>query len=69
MLVFEGVWVIIAKSSFLHSLDVPIKMFANSIAVSNQQILEKTNHVHCFQTQSTKSCLAVWFWVGKRLSL
>ena len=33
MWVFEGVCVICAKSPFLHSLDVPIKMFANSPAV------------------------------------
>ena len=50
MWVFEGVYVICAKSLFLHSLDVPIKMFANSLAVINQKTLGTTDHVHCFQT-------------------
>ena len=50
MWVFEGAYVICAKSPFLHSLDVPIKMFANSLAVLNQQTLEMTDRVHCFQT-------------------
>ena len=66
MWVFEGAWVICAKPPFLHSLDVPIKMFANNLAVLNQQTLRRINHVHCFQTQFMESCLAVWFWVDKR---
>ena len=35
MRVSEGVWVICAKPPFIHSLDVPIKMFANSLAGLN----------------------------------
>ena len=46
--VFEGVWVICAKATFLHSLDVQIKMFTNSLTVLNQQTLGRTDHVHCF---------------------
>ena len=46
MWVFEGVWLICAKFSFLHSLDVPIEMFANNLVALDQQ-----THVHCFQTQ------------------
>ena len=61
MWIFEGVWVICAKSPFQHSLDVPIKMFANSLAVLNQQI-----HVHCFQTQLTESFYISIFLVGAR---
>ena len=75
--VFEVVWVIIAKCHSyivsmsrlrcsLHSLDVPIKMFANSIAVLNQQIPGNTDHTHSFQTQLMKGCLVVWLWVDKR---
>ena len=61
MSVFQGVWVICAKSPFVLSLDVPIKMFANSLAILNQQ-----TRVHCFQTQltekrSTHLCLFVYF--------
>ena len=59
MWVFEGVWVICAKSTFLHRLDVPIKMFDNSLAALNQQTLGRTDHVHCFQTQLTESFLVV----------
>ena len=66
MWVFEGVWIICAKPSFLHSLDVPIKIFANSLAVLNQQTPRRIDHVHCFQTQLMESCLVVWFWVDKR---
>ena len=66
MSVFEGIWVICAKHTFLHSLGVPIKMFPNSLATLNQQTLGRTFHVHCFQTQLTESCLVVWFWVDKR---
>ena len=66
MWVFKYVSVIIAKSSLLHSLDVLIKMFANRIAVLNQQIPGKTDPVHCFQIQLMKNCLVVWFWVDKR---
>ena len=66
MWVFEGVMVICAKPPSLHSPDVPIKMFANSLAVLNQQTLGRTDHVHCYQTQLTESCLVVWFWVDKR---
>ena len=66
MWVFEGIWVICAKLPFLPSLDVPIKMFANSLAILNQQTLRRINHVHCFQTQLTESCLVVCFWVDKR---
>ena len=66
MWVFEGVWVIRAKPTFLHSLDVPMKLFANSLAVLNQQTLGWTDHVHCFQTQLTESCLVlVWFNFGQ----
>ena len=65
MLVFESVWVICENPSFLYSLNVPIKMFVNSVAVLTQKTLGSIDHVHCFQTQSTESCL-VWFWVGKR---
>ena len=37
MWVFEGAWVICAKPSFLHSLDVPLKMFQiNTFAVLKQ---------------------------------
>ena len=64
--VFEGVWVICAKPPFLHSLDVQIKMLANSLAVLNQQTLGKTDHVHCSQTLLMESCVVVWFWVDKR---
>ena len=46
---FQGVWVIWAKSPFLHSLDVPMKMFAYSLAVLKQQTLGRTDHVHCLQ--------------------
>ena len=49
--------VICEKLPFLHSLDALIKMFANSLTVLKQQTLGKTDHVHCFQTQLTKSCL------------
>ena len=49
--------VICEKLLFLHSLDVLIKMFANSLAVLNQQTLGRADHVHCFQTQLTESCL------------
>ena len=66
MWVFEGVWVICAEPTFLHSLDVPIKMFPNSLAVLNQQTLGRTNQARCFQTQLTERFLAVWFWVDKR---
>ena len=65
MRVFEGVYVNIAKSSFLHSLDVPIKMFANRIAVLNHRIPGKTDHVHHFQTVEIRY-LVVSFWVAKR---
>ena len=50
MWVFEGVWVICAKFPFPHSLDVPIKTFANSLDVLNER-----THIHCFQTQLTES--------------
>ena len=50
MWVFEGVCVICAKYPFLHSLDVPIRIFANSLAVLDQQTLGMIDHVHCFQT-------------------
>ena len=66
MWVFEGVWVIRAKPPSLHSLDVPIKMFANSLVVLKKQTLGRADHVHCFQTQLTEICLVVWFWVDKR---
>ena len=48
--VIEGAWVTCAKPPFLYSLEVPIKMFANSLAVLNQRTLRRTDHVHCFQT-------------------
>ena len=63
---FEGLLVICAKTPFLHSVDVLIKMFANSLTVLNQQTLGRTDHVHCFQMQLMESCLVVWFWVDKR---
>ena len=53
--------VICEKLSFLHSLDVLIKMFTNSLAVLNQQKLGRTDHVHCFQAQLTESCLDFGF--------
>ena len=51
----------IAKIWFLYSLDVLIKMFANNVAVLNQQIPGNTNHIHYFQTQLTKlpGCLVL----------
>ena len=51
--------VICEKLSFLHGLDVLIKMFVNSLTVLNQhqQTLGRIDHVHCFQTQLTESCL------------
>ena len=55
----EGVWAIYTKPTFLQSLDVPIKMFPNSLAALDQQILERTDYVHCFQTQLTEICEAV----------
>ena len=57
-----------AKPSFLHSLDVPIEMFANSFTVLKQQTLgrTRTKHVHCFQTQLTRCCTIIWFLVDKR---
>ena len=66
MWVFEGVWVIFAKPPFLHSLDIPIKMFANSLAALNQQTLGRIDHAHCFQMQLSESCHVVWFWVDKK---
>ena len=50
MWVFEVVCVICAKSPFIYSLDVPIKMYTNSLVILNQQTVGMTNHVHCFQT-------------------
>ena len=44
--------VICEKPLFLHSLNVLIKMFAYSLAISNQQRLGKTNHVHWFRLES-----------------
>ena len=61
MWVFEVVCVICAKSPFLRSLNVPIKMFTNSLTVLNQQTLGTTDHTHYFQTYLTKSCLVDWF--------
>ena len=49
--------VICEKPPFLYSLDVLIKMFANSIAVLNKPTLGRTDHVHCLQGQLTESCL------------
>ena len=46
--VYLGRLVIFLKPPFLQSLDVLIKMFTNSLAVLNQQILGRANHVHCF---------------------
>ena len=66
MWVFECVCVICVKSPFLHSLDVPMKMFANSLTILNQQTWGMIDCVHCFQTQFTESCLVVWFQVDKR---
>ena len=31
MWIFGGIWVICAKPPFLHSLDVPIRVFANNL--------------------------------------
>ena len=50
MWVFEDIWVICAKPLFLHGLDVQIEMFANTLAVLNQQM-----HMHCFETLFTES--------------
>ena len=66
MWVFKGVMVICAKPPLLHSPDVLIKMFANSIAALNQQTMERTDNDNCYQTQLTESCLVVWFWVDKK---
>ena len=51
--------VICEKLSFLHSLDVLIKMLVNSLTVLNQRqkTMGRIDHVHCFQTQLTESCL------------
>ena len=62
----EGVWVICAKTSFLHSIDVLIKMFANSLAVLNQETLYRTDHVHWFQILLMETCLVVWFWLDNK---
>ena len=51
--------VICAKPLFLHGLDVPLKMFINSLTVLTQQTLGSTDHVHWFQTQSMESYLVV----------
>ena len=51
--------VICAKPPFLHSLDVLLKMFVNSLAVLNQQTLEITDNVHWFQTQLMESYLVI----------
>ena len=64
--VFEGVWIIYSKPTFLQSLVVLIKMFPNSLAVLNQQRPGMTYRAYCFQTQLMESCLVLWFWVGKR---
>ena len=56
----------VSRCPFLHSLDVLVKMFTNSLAVLNLQILGRTDHVHCFQKQLRESCWLVWFWVDKR---
>ena len=66
MWVIEGIWAICAKPPYLTSFDVQIKMFANSLALLNQQTQGRTDHVHCFQTQLMESCLVVWLWVDKR---
>ena len=66
----EGIWKICAKPPFLHSLDVPIKMFTNSLAVLHQKTLERTDRIHCFQILQIlliESCLVVWFQVDKSL--
>ena len=41
-------------------------MFPNSLAILNQPALWRTDHIHCFQTQLTKSCMDVRFWIDKR---
>ena len=61
---YMGIWR--CRCPFLHSLDVPVKVFANSLAVLNLQKLGRADHVHCFQTQMRESCWLVWFWVDKR---
>ena len=45
------------KLPFLHSLDALIQIFANSLAVLNQETMGRTDHVHCFQTHLIESCL------------
>ena len=65
MWIFDDIWVMCVKPPFLHSLDVPIKMFTNSLAVLNQKTLRWTSRVLCFQRQLTESCLVVWFWPEK----
>ena len=59
--VFEGVWVICTKPSFLQSLDIPVKISYNSLVILNQQTLGRTDHIHCFQAQLTESGQLVWF--------
>ena len=64
MWVFEGVWVICAKATFLHSLDVQIKMFTNSLTVLNQQTLGRTDHVHCFLLLKKKHIMTPFLGMG-----
>ena len=64
----EGIWKICAKPPFLHSLDVPIKMFTNSLAVLQQKTLGRTDRIHCFQILQIlliESCLVDLFYVDK----
>ena len=51
----EGIWVICAKTPFLHTFDVLIKMFANSLKPTNTE----TDHVYCFEIQLMKSGVVV----------
>ena len=41
MLVFEGVWVICENPSLLYSLNMPIKMFANSVTALTPKTLDR----------------------------
>ena len=62
--VYESIWAIFSNTPFQH-FDLVIKMFFNILTVLNQQVLKRTVHVHCFETQLMELC-QVWFWVDKR---
>ena len=60
MWMFVSIWVICAKPPFLHSLNVLIKIFTNSLAVLNQHTLGKNNIFIAFK----HSCLTVVWLFG-----